>query len=273
MEVKANSKTAIKFKRVLKVGILTGLIAGVLIMLIIMGITIAVKNKSHNKEVKELKTQIKQLEETVAVQAEEDLIKIEDAAVQLASDSDDWCLALINEDYLLAESYVPELAEVEEGFEVDARIKEAVEDMFAAAQEDGLSLVLRSAYRSYETQDTYFNSDMQSWISSGYDPLDAYNTTIQSVALPGSSEHVAGLALDIVSASYDGLDEAQEETEEAKWLMKHCAEYGFILRYPSDKTDITGITYEPWHYRYVGVDAAKEIMEQGITLEEYVGAK
>ena len=78
--------------------------------------------------------------------------------------------------------------------------------------------------------------------------------------------------MDIISTHYDELDERQGDTEEQKWLMEHCQDYGFILRYPSDKSDITGIIYEPWHYRYVGKEAAQEIMEQGITLEEYLGA-
>ena len=90
------------------------------------------------------------------------------------------------------------------------------------------------------------------------------------VAVPGTSEHQLGLAVDLVSSEYTGLDERQEETGSYQWLVKHCAEYGFILRYPNDKTEITGIIYEPWHFRYVGVEAAREIMDQGICLEEYL---
>ena len=92
------------------------------------------------------------------------------------------------------------------------------------------------------------------------------------VAKPGTSEHQVGLALDIVSSEYQELDEAQMETEDQKWLMENSWKYGFILRYPMDKSEITGVIFEPWHYRYVGKKAAKEITEQNITLEEYVGA-
>ena len=92
-----------------------------------------------------------------------------------------------------------------------------------------------------------------------------------SVALPGTSEHATGLAVDIISTEYAALDDRQGDTEEQKWLMEHCWEYGFILRYPESKSHITGIQFEPWHYRYVGVAAAQEIMAKGLCLEEYLG--
>ena len=88
--------------------------------------------------------------------------------------------------------------------------------------------------------------------------------------LKAASEHATGLAMDIVSTEYAGLDEKQGETDDQKWLMEHCYEYGFILRYPQDKSDDTGIIYEPWHYRYVGTEAALAIRDQGVTLEEYL---
>ena len=90
------------------------------------------------------------------------------------------------------------------------------------------------------------------------------------MARPDTSEHQLGLAADIVSAGNQILDESQEQTPEQQWLLSHCQEYGFILRYPSGKTELTGVSYEPWHYRYVGVEAAGEIMEQGLCLEEYL---
>ena len=90
------------------------------------------------------------------------------------------------------------------------------------------------------------------------------------VALPGTSEHQTGLALDIVDAGYQELDEAQENTPVQQWLMRNSWRYGFILRYPTGKSNITGIIYEPWHYRYVGRDAARAIYESGLCLEEYL---
>ena len=142
--------------------------------------------------------------------------------------------------------------------------------MLSDAKDAGLSMYVASAYRSYEKQREVFNNTMQDWISQGYSPLNAYDETKKSVAVPGTSEHATGLAVDIISSEYEALDDRQGDTEEQKWLMEHCWEYGFILRYPSDKSDVTNIVYEPWHYRYVGKEAAKEITEQNITLEEYV---
>ena len=142
--------------------------------------------------------------------------------------------------------------------------------MLSDAKDAGLSMYVASAYRSYEKQREVFNNTMQDWISQGYSPLNAYDETKKSVAVPGTSEHATGLAVDIISSEYEELDDRQGDTEEQKWLMEHCWEYGFILRYPPEKSDVTKIVYEPWHYRYVGKEAAKEITEQNITLEEYV---
>ena len=122
----------------------------------------------------------------------------------------------------------------------------------------------------YQQQREVFNTTMQDWIVQGYGPMDAYDETKKSVAVPGTSEHATGLAVDIIASDYEELDEAQGDTPEQKWLMEHWAEYGFILRYPPEKADVTGIIYEPWHYRYVGKEAAKEITEKGLTLEEYL---
>lgn len=102
------------------------------------------------------------------------------------------------------------------------------------------------------------------------DPAKAPEEAGKVVAVPGTSEHQLGLAVDIVDTNYQILDEAQENTAVQKWLMEHSWEYGFILRYPSDKGHITGIIYEPWHYRYVGREAAREMYEQGLCMEEYV---
>lgn len=191
----------------------------------------------------------------------------------LSGNEDGWALVLVNEAHPLDTSYVPaEMYEVESERSVDARIKEPLDRMLSDAGAAGLSMYVASAYRSYDQQRTVFNATMQDWIDQGYTPLDAYDQTRQSVAVPGTSEHATGLAVDIISSEYEALDDRQGETAEQQWLMEHCWEYGFILRYPPEKADVTGIIYEPWHYRYVGEDAAKEIHEQNITLEEYLGS-
>lgn len=190
----------------------------------------------------------------------------------LSEGEDGWALVLVNEEHPLDTSYVPaEMYEVESERSVDARIREPLDRMLSDAEAAGLSMYVASAYRSYDQQRTVFNATMQDWISQGYMPLDAYDQTKQSVAVPGTSEHATGLAVDIIASEYEALDDRQGETAEQQWLMEHCWEYGFILRYPPEKADVTGIIFEPWHYRYVGENAAKEIHEQNITLEEYLG--
>lgn len=182
-----------------------------------------------------------------------------------------WNMTLINAENPMQEGYVPELAEVENGYSVDARIAEDLNAMLAAARADGCQPQICSAYRSVEKQVQVFNDTVNGWINQGSSFWDAYQRTTQEVALPGTSEHGIGLAVDIVSNQYAELDAKQAETKEAQWLQEHCYEYGFILRYPPEKQSLTGIIYEPWHYRYVGREMAQKIKESGLTLEEYLG--
>lgn len=186
-------------------------------------------------------------------------------------DGTPWNMTLVNAENPMQEGYVPELAEVENGYSVDARIAEDLNAMLAAARADGCQPQICSAYRSVEKQVQVFNDTVNSWISQGSSFWDAYQRTTQEVALPGTSEHGIGLAVDIVSNQYGELDAKQAETVEAQWLQEHCYEYGFILRYPPEKQSLTGIIYEPWHYRYVGREMAQKIKESGLTLEEYLG--
>lgn len=182
-----------------------------------------------------------------------------------------WNMTLVNAENPMQEGYVPELAEVENGYSVDARIAEDLNAMLAAARADGCQPQICSAYRSVEKQVQVFNDTVNGWINQGSSFWDAYQRTTQEVALPGTSEHGIGLAVDIVSNQYAELDAKQAETKEAQWLQEHCYEYGFILRYPPEKQSLTGIIYEPWHYRYVGREMAQKIKESGLTLEEYLG--
>ena len=181
-----------------------------------------------------------------------------------------WNMVLVNGEHPMEEGYVPELMELEEGLSVDARIIDAAREMLADAKEAGLHIDICSAYRSVERQEQVFGESMKERVKDGMSYWDAFNETSLNVAIPGTSEHALGLALDLISNQYTELDERQETTAEAKWLKENCHKYGFILRYPPEKTNITGIIYEPWHYRYVGVEDATKIMELGITLEEYL---
>lgn len=181
-----------------------------------------------------------------------------------------WNLVLVNSSHPMEEGYVPELTEIQPGYSVDTRIANATRKMLADAEEAGLHVEICSAFRSVERQEQVFGDSMKDRVKAGMSYWEAYEETMLSVALPGNSEHALGLALDLISNQYSELDEGQEDTAEARWLAENCYKYGFILRYPSEKTNITGITYEPWHYRYVGEEHATKIMEQGITLEEYL---
>lgn len=182
-----------------------------------------------------------------------------------------WYLALINDTHPMDEGYVPKLAALDDKNEVDERILEPLKQMLDDAQKAGLSMYVCSSYRSVDRQKELYDQYMKTAVNEGKSYWAALEETRLGTAYPGRSEHGMGLAVDIISNKYTKLDEKQQETKEAKWLAENCHKYGFILRYPVDKTDITKVRFEPWHYRYVGVEDATKIMEQGVTLEEYLG--
>ena len=182
---------------------------------------------------------------------------------------EDWKLFLVNRDNPIPGSYVPSLTAVR-GYQVDARISDALTAMLNDCVAAGLDPKICSAYRNEETQTRLYNAEVQKWINNGYLPDNAKVKAATVVAAPNTSEHQLGLAVDIVARSHQILNTSQEQTDEYKWLASHCQNYGFIVRYPNGKTDKTFVIYEPWHFRYVGVDAAKDIMARGITLEEYL---
>lgn len=186
------------------------------------------------------------------------------------SSTTDWNLMLVNKDNPIPSGYKVETEKVEEKWYIDIRIKEALESMIADARKQGLSPLVCSAYRTSEYQTNLFNKKVSEYRKKGYSQKDAEEQAAFWVTIPGTSEHELGLSLDIVDRKYQILDEKQENTEVQKWLIEHCYEYGFILRYPTDKKDITKINYEPWHYRYVGVKDAMFIKEKGFCLEEYI---
>ena len=186
--------------------------------------------------------------------------------------TDTWTLLLVNPWNPLPEDYSIDLVSVGSGQWVDRRCADALEEMMQDCRRAGLSPLICSSYRTQETQQGLYNAQVNDFIAQGYSRAQAEEMAATIVALPGTSEHQLGLAADIVDSNYQILESSQEDTPVQRWLMEHCWEYGFILRYPEDKTDLTGIIYEPWHYRYVGQEAAEEIMRAGICLEEYVGA-
>ena len=182
-----------------------------------------------------------------------------------------WNLTLVNQKNPMEEGYIPELETLYGYYKVDKRILQPLKEMLSAAEAEGLHPKVCSAYRSVEKQEQLYNTYMRNEVKKGKTYWEALEITAQTTAYPGESEHGLGLAVDIISPSYQVLDERQKDTPEAQWLLANCHKYGFILRFPPEKADVTGILYEPWHFRYVGVEDATKIMEMGITLEEYLG--
>ena len=189
--------------------------------------------------------------------------------------SDAWMTRLVNAASPLPEGFTVETVNIR-GYDArpfDKRAAPDLEAMLADAEQAGCKLYLVSGYRSVERQTALFKRKTNAFLAEGFDQAEAERQAAMWVARPGTSEHNTGRAADIVSAdwysAHDDLTADFEATPECAWLMEHCAEYGFILRYPKGKEDVTGVTYEPWHYRYVGKEAAAQIMAAGGTLEEY----
>ena len=153
---------------------------------------------------------------------------------------------------------------------VDRAAYEPLKNMFADAEKAGVPLQLVSAYRSIYLQDKLFTRSVNSYISQGYSESEAINKANYSRTFSGTSEHNTGLGFDILQKGNFTLSTSFENTEQFRWLMENAEDYGFILRYGKDKTNETGIMYEPWHFRYVGVEHAKEINRLGFCLEEYI---
>ena len=255
-----------RLRRMLVIGIAIGLVAGVLCTGVAAKSVLSKNKAEFAAEKEKLKKKTNELKEEIMKHE-----AANNSAKALGSDKEGWALVLVNDSHPLDVSYVPEsMVELESERFVDARIEEPLRQMLDDGAKAGLSMYVASAYRSSEKQKEVFNATMQDWMANGRTPLEAYDETKKSVAVPGTSEHATGLAVDIIASEYEGLDDRQGETDEQKWLMEHCWEYGFILRYPPEKVDITGIIYEPWHYRYVGKTAAEEIMKKNLTLEEYL---
>ncbi len=182
-------------------------------------------------------------------------------------DEDEWYLTLVNSSYRIPDTYEPDLVYVcGSGERLDRKVAEHYEKMYDAAKKDGVSLVPCSGYRSYELQERNYNNKVSFYESQGYSNKDARVKAATIIMPPGSSEHNLGYAMDIVC-----VDEWFEDTAEFRWLTENAADYGFIMRYPKDKQDITKVIYEPWHWRYVGVELAKELKDSGLVLEEYMG--
>ncbi len=199
-------------------------------------------------------------------------ISIPTGGAIVAADPRDPLLTLVNPSHRVPEDWAPDLVEIRRGQYVDSRAVDDLTAMLDAARAEGLHPLVYSAYRTQEKQAQLYEKKLGQCLEKGMSQADAEREAGFWVAVPGTSEHQLGLAMDIVSKENQNLDASQEDSPAQQWLMAHCWEYGFILRYRKDKTDVTGIGYEPWHYRYVGRGASQEIRQLDVCLEEYLAA-
>ena len=187
-------------------------------------------------------------------------------------DVNSWELRLIREEKPLGEDFVPEsLTEIENGQKVDSRIAEPLKDLFGAARAAGYSVYFCSGYRDYATQHLiYFDNHVNIYMAQGMTEAEANAKAKLAVNYPGASEHQSGLCADVLESPDQDMEPYIGGSGLMLWLEEHCAKYGFVIRYPADKTDVTGVEYEPWHLRYVGTTAAEYIMEHHMCLEEFL---
>ena len=225
--------------------------------------TFVFKDNSEDEAVTETTTEIIILDEPEVEEEDENI-------------DNKWAMFLVNKNNPLPMDYDSRIEttmifESWREYYLDSRAAEYFEDMLNAAKEDGIDLLVVSAYRTIEYQQQNFDNSVQDRIDNrGMTYDEAYADTLAEVALPGESEHNAGLALDIMSEEYTSMeDDGFENTEAFRWLDENAHKYGFILRYPKGKQEITGIIYETWHYRFVGIYYANEIKQSGLCLEEY----
>lgn len=183
---------------------------------------------------------------------------------QSSDDAGDWQLILVNGQTKISDSFGVELETIQ-SVQVDERIISDLQAMIEAAEAEGVTLTLSSGYRCKERQAMLFENAAQENRSLGMNPVMAEEVAEQSVARAGHSEHETGLAVDL-----NGVQETFADTEAYRWLQRHAYEYGFVLRYPEGKEEITGIRFEPWHFRYVGKEHARKMRLLNLCLEEYI---
>lgn len=191
---------------------------------------------------------------------------------KIAEEDLEWYLLLANGENPLPQDFAPQVEVVQNSYKMDSRVAPIMKEMIEDAKADGVDLLVCSAYRSIEKQTQLFNDQVALFVAQGMSREKAEAQTATMIAVPGTSEHHTGLAADIVTPTHQTLDPEFANTEAGKWLQEHAVEYGFVLRYPEEKQDITNIIYESWHYRYVGKEHAKLMKENNLCLEEYLQA-
>ena len=204
---------------------------------------------------------------------EENNLLVEVGRLDIRDYTDDtyWNVILVNKKNTLPVDRPVTLGTISNGKQVDYRIVEITNQMLKDAKAAGISLIAGSTYRSYSYQQKLFDKEVKEWEQKGYSSEDARIAAGKEVAYPGTSEHQLGLAIDFLTNEYMVLDQGFENTQAFKWLEENAHKYGYILRYMKGKEDKTGIIYEPWHWRYLGVELAKEVKSSGLCYEEFLG--
>lgn len=203
-----------------------------------------------------------------------ELLQYDSTGHYVQKTASDWRLILVNDWNPISADYENEVTMVHGGNRnqnVDSRILEDLGAMLTAGKAYGIDV--QSGYRPYAHQSSLYWRKVNEYKNRGYDNTAAQQAAGKVVKRPGYSEHNCGLAVDLGGSGNFKLEADFANTPAYKWLIENCADYGFILRFPKGKEDITGVVYEAWHFRYVGKDAAKEIMENGLCLEEYLEQK
>ena len=177
----------------------------------------------------------------------------------------DELLTLVNFENTIPKDWKVDLVQLNNGQSVDRRIYDDLIAMLQAAKSEGLNPLICSSYRTNEKQEQLYQNKVSEYLSQGYSKVEASDKAAFWVARPGTSEHQLGLAVDIVSTKNQRLDRSQENTVEQQWLIQNSWKYGFVLRYPTNKNSITGVGYEPWHYRYVEKHPLDDLKNDEIT--------
>ena len=243
------------------------ILAGVFLLVLAVGIICIAKGCSDKK--RKTQQEADQQQEAQTAFAPQEPVQAPEEPKPSAEDNE--LLTLVNPWNPLPEDWEVDLVTLSDGRQIDSRCYDALQEMMDACREAGYDPLICSAYRTQETQQSLYDNKVARLEAEGRTHEQALEEAGTVVAVPGTSEHQLGLAVDIVDVNNQNLTDEQEKTPTQKWLMANSWRYGFIHRYPNSKSDVTGIIYEPWHYRYVGNDAAQEIFNRGITLEEYLG--
>ena len=247
----------------------------ILIFLIVIAVAIIVMKKFNyeNRQAINFETQIGQSKEDNAKESQNtndvDNQSNTDNTIEISSNLNllnDWQIRLVNRDNPLPDDFTVELENIDASRKFDKRAIGSLKQMILDMRSQGIKNIwAQSTYRSIEYQKGLYEKSIDKYLEQGKSQEEAERLTDEYINKPGTSEHHLGLAVD-----FNNVDEGFENTKAYKWLLENAGDYGFVLRYPKEKEDITGIEYEPWHWRYVGPEHAKKMEEQNLCLEEYV---